>query len=210
MALLNEEVAARTREVLGGLVEPVRIRFFAEPECHLCGHVAELLAELGALSPQLRIETRDFRADRELAAALGVRRVPAMLLGRAAEERAPVRFYGLPSGLEFGAFLRTLVALSTGLRTAGVDAAAVAGIARERTVKVFVLAGCPRCPEAVSLCASVAAESPKVTVEVIEAAAFPDLVTRYRVGVTPKIVIDDAVEIVERITPADLLAKLAG
>ena len=44
-----------------------------------------------------------------------------------------MRYYGLPAGHEFGAFLRALLALSTGAGMAGVDAAAVASITGRRS-----------------------------------------------------------------------------
>ena len=60
----------------------------------------------------------------------------------------------------------------------------------------------------VYLCNSIAAASPKVTSEIIESDAFPDLVKRYKVGMTPTIVINDTVNVTEHQTPADLIAKI--
>jgi len=140
MPLLNEKVTAETRRILAELREPVRMTCFTQDGCHSCGHVVDLAGEVAALSPQLRLEIRDFVADATEAARLGVSRVPALALSRAGEERAPVRYHGLPAGHEFGAFLRTLILLSTGRGMPGVDASAVAPIARPAGLKIFVLA----------------------------------------------------------------------
>jgi glutaredoxin-like protein len=210
MPLLNEKVTAETRQILAGLRDPVRMTCFTQAECHSCGHVVELAGEVAALSPHLRLVTMDFVAAAAEASRLGVHRVPALVLAREGEERAPVRYYGLPAGHEFGAFLRTLILLSTGSGMPGVDAAAVAPIVGPRGLKVFVLAACPRCPEMVYLCNSIAVFSPLVTVDVIDANAFPDLVSRFKVGAVPKVVIDDTVEVLDVVPAAALIAKIAA
>ena len=209
MPLLNEKVTAETRQILTELRDPVRMTCFTQAECHSCGHVVELAGEVAALSPHLRLETKDFVSAAPEAARLGVPRVPALVLSREGEERAPVRYYGLPAGHEFGAFLRTLVLLSTGRGMPGVDAAAVAPIARPARLKVFVLASCPRCPEMVYLCSSIAAFSPLVTVDVIDANAFPDLVSRFKVGSVPKVIIDETVDVLDIVPAAALIEKIA-
>jgi glutaredoxin-like protein len=210
MPLLNEKVAAETRQILTELRDPVRMTCFTQAECHSCGHVVELAGEVAALSQHLRLETKDLIAAAAEASRLGVSRVPALVLSREGETRAPVRYYGLPAGHEFGAFLRTLVLLSTGRGMPGVDAAAVAPIVRAVGLKVFVLASCPRCPEMVYLCNSIAAASPLVTVDVVDANAFPDLVSRFKVGAVPKVIIDETAEVPDVVSAAALIEKIVA
>ena len=62
----------------------------------------------------------------------------------------------------------------------------------------------------VYLCGSLAAASPKVTAEIFEATAFADLVSRHRVGSTPKVVVNDTVDLGEPYTPAAFIAALAS
>jgi glutaredoxin-like protein len=209
MPLLNEQVVAETRRILAELRDPVRLSCFTQAECHSCGQVVTLAGEVAALSPLLRLEMRDYVADAAEAARLGVVRVPSLALSREGEERAPVRYSGLPAGHEFGAFLRTLILLSTGRGLPGVDAAAVAPIVRPAGLKVFVLASCPRCPEMVYLCNCIAAAGPLVTVEVIDANAFPDLASRFKVGAVPKVLIDETVEVLDVVSAAVLIEKIA-
>ena len=210
MALLNENVTAETRRILGEMRGLVRMTCFTQAECHGCTHLVDLAGEVAALSPQLRLDVLDVLAAAPAAARLGVTRVPALALRRDQEERVPVRYSGLPAGHEFGAFLRTLILLSTGRGMPGVDAAAVAPIARPAELKVFVLAACPRCPEMVYLCNSIAAASPLVTVDVIDAGAFPELVSRYQVGQVPKVLINDATEVLDVVPAATLIAKIVA
>jgi alkyl hydroperoxide reductase subunit AhpF len=140
MPLLNEKVTAETSRILAGLREPVRMTCFTEAQCHACIHLVDLAGEVAALSPRLRLDVRDMLASGPEAARLGVERVPGLALARDGEARTPVRYSGLPAGHEFGVFLRTLLALSTGRGMPGVDAAAVAPITRPARLKAFVLA----------------------------------------------------------------------
>ena len=62
----------------------------------------------------------------------------------------------------------------------------------------------------VYLCNSLAAASPLVTVEVIDANAFPDLVSRFKVGAVPKVLINETVEVLDVVPAAALIAKIAA
>ena len=72
----------------------------------------DLARELTDLSPKLKLEVLDFRGDgADAAAALGVDRVPALILGDDdAGDR--IRFYGTPVGNEFGTIIEALEGLS--------------------------------------------------------------------------------------------------
>ena len=62
----------------------------------------------------------------------------------------------------------------------------------------------------VYLCSSIAAFSPLVTVDVIDANAFPDLVSRFKVGAVPKVIIDETAEVPDVVSAAALIAKIAA
>src|SRR4051812_28981036 len=102
MTLIDEEVAQQLTQELQQLVHPVRLAVFsqalADPESE---QVRRLVEELAALNPQLRAEPYNFVLDQEKAAALGIKRIPAIaVMGE--ETDYGIRFYGLPSGYEFG------------------------------------------------------------------------------------------------------------
>jgi alkyl hydroperoxide reductase subunit AhpF len=210
MPLLNEKVSAETREILRALRDPLRLTCFTQAGCDGCGHVEALAGELAALSPLVKIEVKDFAAAPQEAARLGVSRVPALALAREGEARAPVRYYGLPAGQEFGAFLSVLVALSTGRAAAGVDAAAVAPIVRPSRLMVFVLPDCPRCPEMAYRCASLGIASPLVETDIVDANAFPALAKRFTVGVVPKVIVNETLELLDVVAVPELIAQVAA
>ena len=62
----------------------------------------------------------------------------------------------------------------------------------------------------VYLCNSIAFLNPSITTEIIEASEFPDLVARHVVGVTPKVVVNDTVEVVDLVPAAELIAKITA
>jgi predicted thioredoxin/glutaredoxin len=62
----------------------------------------------------------------------------------------------------------------------------------------------------VYLCNSIAVASPLVTVDVIDANAFPDLVSRFKVGAVPKVLINETVEVLDVVPAAVLIEKIAA
>ena len=93
-----------TQRNIGGLFIPGR-------ECKSCGPTQELLEEISALSPRVKLDTIDFYSDPEEARARGIEKIPAVVLGPNWGEN--VRFYGLPSGHEFPVLLDSLVGVSS-------------------------------------------------------------------------------------------------
>lgn len=62
----------------------------------------------------------------------------------------------------------------------------------------------------VYLCNSIAAANPLVTAEIVDSAVFPELVAQFKVGVVPKVLINDAVEILDVVPAAELIAKIVA
>lgn len=114
MPLISEDVAAQLREEFKALEHPVRLAVFsqalADPQSE---QVKRLVEELGALDPKLTTETYNFVLDKEKAEALSIQRIPAVaVLG--ADEDHGVRFYGMPSGYEFGTLIDAILDVSRG------------------------------------------------------------------------------------------------
>ena len=114
MALLRDEVTAQLKTVFEQLKNPVRLAVFsqamADPESE---QVRRLMEELASVHDLLTAEPVNFVLDRERVEALGIVRTPAVaVLG--AEKDYGVRFYGLPSGYEFGTLVDAIVDVSSG------------------------------------------------------------------------------------------------
>lgn len=200
MAMLNTHQADQVRRRLRSeLVEGVHLRLFvnttgglvvADGDCETCGPTQNLLEEVTALDPRLRLSVHSVASDPVTPQALGIDYLPAVLIGRDGESN--LRYYGIPSGYEFAAFLDDVIAVSRG--ESGLSAetkAALAGLTRDVHLQVFVTPTCPYCPKASRLAHAFAQESPRVRADVIEALEFPHLAARYGVYGVPRTVVNE-------------------
>jgi alkyl hydroperoxide reductase subunit AhpF len=114
MALLTEDVVEQLKEEFAKLVNPVRLVVFsqalADPESE---QVKLLVEELAALDPKLSVEAVNFILDKQRGESLGIARTPAIaILG--ADKDYGMRFYGLPTGYEFGTLVDAILLVSGG------------------------------------------------------------------------------------------------
>jgi alkyl hydroperoxide reductase subunit AhpF len=114
MALIRDEVVQQLREEFAGIVNPVRLAVFsqalADPESE---QVKRLMEELAAIEPRLTVESHNFVLDTARVQELGMRRTPGIaILGQ--DKDYGVRFYGLPSGYEFGTLIEAVLDVSSG------------------------------------------------------------------------------------------------
>jgi len=114
MSLISDEVSAQLKQEFQGLVNPVRLVVFsqalADPES---AQVKRLVEELAALDPRLSAETANFVLDKDKVDALGIARIPAVAIGGADKDYG-IRFYGMPSGYEFGTLVEAILDVSLG------------------------------------------------------------------------------------------------
>jgi alkyl hydroperoxide reductase subunit AhpF len=138
MPLITEDVAAQLKAEFAQLSGPVRLVVFsqalADPESE---QVKRLVEELAALEPKITAESCNFVLDKERVEALGIKRIPAIaVLG--AEKDYGIRFYGLPSGYEFGTLIDAILDVSTGQSGLGeATRAALAEVKASVHIQVF-------------------------------------------------------------------------
>ena len=206
MRFIPETEAEALRAHLNKRLEaPVTVDLFIEsksailvpgqPECELCEETRALLVDVASLSEQIILKVHDVRSESALAREMRVSRVPTLVLRGAA--RGVVRYLGIPAGLEFGTLLEDLVAVSRGTTTLGNDSRTkLATLNKPMHVQVFVTPTCPYCPKVASLAHQAAVESAHIISDVVEIGEFPDLAAQYHVRGVPKVVMNDAVELV--------------
>jgi alkyl hydroperoxide reductase subunit AhpF len=115
MALIRDEVAQQLRQEFASLVNPVRLAVFsqalADPESE---QVKRLMEELTAIEPRIALESCNFVLDTARVEELGIRRTPGVaVMGQ--DKDYGVRFYGLPSGYEFGTLIDAILDVSAGV-----------------------------------------------------------------------------------------------
>jgi alkyl hydroperoxide reductase subunit AhpF len=75
--------------------------------------VKQIVGEVAAISPRLKVEHIDAAADADRAEKLAGTRMPAIVFG-AASARGQLRYYGLPAGYEMSTLVATVMDLGSG------------------------------------------------------------------------------------------------
>lgn len=103
------------------LVDPVKISYFTQHQsplavpsnvCMYCRETGELLEEVASLSDSITVETFDLLKDTEIAAQMGVDKIPAVVIS--GKNRGKIRYFGIPSGYEFSSLIEVIKDVSAG------------------------------------------------------------------------------------------------
>ncbi len=114
MPMLTEDVAGQLKEEFANLANPVRLAVFSQALSDPGSEqVKRLVEEVAGLSDKLSVESYNFVLDTEKVASLGIARIPAIaVLGETTDPG--IRFYGMPSGYEFGSLIDAVLDVSKG------------------------------------------------------------------------------------------------
>jgi alkyl hydroperoxide reductase subunit AhpF len=141
LALLTEDVVTQLKQEFQALQQPVRLavafQALQDPESEV---VRRLLEELAAIDARLSVEAVNFVLDTDRVTALGFTRTPAIAVlgGADGAQDHGIRFYGLPSGYEFGSLIDAILLVSRGESGLGEETkAALQGLTRPVHVQVF-------------------------------------------------------------------------
>lgn len=194
MPLIDDRTRKTVEEEFKRLQHPVKLIFFSqEMECGYCKDAHEMLAELTALNKLVSLQLYDLVRDKDEVKKYGIERIPALVI-LAGDVDFGFRYYGLPTGYEFGALINMIVVASR--RDSSLTPKVreeLKKIINDLEIKIFVIPTCPHCPTAAYAAGKFAFENRNIRVNVIEAVEFPHLVQKYAVMATPKIVINDTV-----------------
>ena len=211
MAILSDQNRSDVEEVFAEMDETVTAHVFVDDACEYCDETIELNEELEELTDKYTVEIHEI--DSETAAEWDAGKygnAPVTVLTDG--EIRGVRYYGIPSGQEFGAYVRDIVAVSTG--ESGLDEdikAELAEIDEAVNIKVFVTLTCPHCPQAVETAHKFAIENPNITSEMIESQEFMDLSQQFGVRGVPQVnVNDEAAQFTGAQPPRQFLEQVKG
>lgn len=204
MAFIDENLRTDVMNVVSRLGGEVSLILFTEKDnCTYCDDTKELLGEIVAISDNLNLEIRDIDTDREVAEHFGVDKAPGLVV--MGEKDHGIRFYGIPSGFEFGTLLEVIRLVSN-------DDPELDETVREKLEKldgpvhlqVFVTPTCPYCPASVVAAHKLAMASDMVTGDMVEATEFPELSQRHMVMSVPRTIVNDG-EGIDGAVPEDHL-----
>lgn len=218
MAYLSDRDREYLRKTLDELPRRVKLLVFSEPQskllipgkepCQYCQVVEEIVEELCSLSDKLE---KTVYTDREAPefATYRIDKVPALVLLDEDGTDYGIRFYGLPSGYEFGTLIEDITDLAHGkTRLSEQTRQALQGLTRPVHIQVFVTPTCPYCPRAVRLAHQMAMESPQIRADMIEANEFAELSNKYGVYGVPKTVINEVEEVEGAVPEATFLSHV--
>jgi alkyl hydroperoxide reductase subunit AhpF len=137
MALLSERDAKDVRTQLATLTGPITlINFTQELACQYCRETEMLLKEVAAFSDKISLEVYNFQLDKAQVAQYRVDKVPATVVAGAKDYG--IRFYGIPLGYEFSAFLAAIKDVSRAATDLGAESrAALAELVQPVHLQVF-------------------------------------------------------------------------
>lgn len=197
--LIQEKDRKVIREMFAeGLQGPVKLVVFTEgvlqlsgaAPCPYCKQTVQLVEEVAGLSDQLSVEVVNFYTDKEKVAEYGIARIPAVAIVGA--EDYGVRYYGIPAGYEFTAFIEDIMDVSKGTTDLAPETKEMlARIDKPMHIQVFVTPTCPYCPPAVRFAHKLAIENPNIKADMVESQEFPELASHYNVFGVPRTVINE-------------------
>jgi glutaredoxin-like protein len=198
MALLDEDNRRRLREIfIRDLKNPVDIIVFTdEADCRFCKETLQIAQEISGLNPDILVKHYPYERSMSEAEKYRLKLFPATIIA-SPEKDYGIRFFGIPSGYEFETYVKDILMVSNGrtmLRDSTKDF--IKSLKEPLNIKVFVTPTCPYCPTMVFYAHQFAFESDMITGEMIEAMEFPELAEKYNVTGVPKLIVNDAHELV--------------
>ncbi len=206
MAFINEQNRKTLQKEFEALMQPVKLVVFTtELDCDYCRETKQLLEELASISDKLTVETYDLQVDREKATQFQIDKAPAIIVMNGKDYG--VRYYGIPSGYEFGSLIEDILDVSRGDSGLSPELkATLAQITQPVHFQVFVTPTCPYCPVAVRTAHRLAMENDLIRADMVEATEFPELSNRYNVMAVPRVVINEEHYFEGALPEADFLA----
>lgn len=162
-------------------------------ECQYCKTISQLYKEISGITDKISLEElyiedlpKDFIEEYNIIEA------PVVIIkGR---NKGLIKFYGIPSGMEFPSFIESIVKISNGeVDLPDEVISKVKSIDMKVNIKIFVTPSCPYCPKMVSTGFMFSILNENIEVEAFESIEFPDIAEKYDVHAVPKIVINDKV-----------------
>ena len=209
--MFNEDLSRQVKEIFADMPEEVTIALFIDNGgCESCVETKGFMEEVADLGEKINLEVHDINKDAGLAAQYNVVMVPSIVLLDRHKAYHGVKFNGIPAGHEINSFIPAL------LETSGLASDVpeplknqIESIKKDINIKVFVTLSCPHCSGAVQKAHKLAMMNPNIDAEMVEAQTFSTLSSKHNVSGVPKIVINDAYELVGNQPIDAFLAEIA-
>ncbi|NHJ01689.1 MAG: glutaredoxin [Candidatus Heimdallarchaeota archaeon] len=206
---IEEKILNEIKQMFGELTSNVTLHMFTNKNhCLLCNETLSLAEQVANQSDKINLEHCECSLDNEKAKKWKIERHPAIVVEGLG--KGVIRFYGIPSGYEFGSLIESIIMAGTD-RPSDLDPEIIAEIQEiEKSVhlQVFVTPTCPYCPRAVLNAFKFAMLNENITADMVEATEFQELSMKYQIQGVPKTVINDKWNVVGAVPESMLLSKV--
>ncbi|MYD51141.1 MAG: hypothetical protein F4W93_06605 [Dehalococcoidia bacterium] len=176
-------------------------------ECAACGPVQELLEEVVGLSPKLTLETVDYYTNQVDARERGIARIPGFTVGR--QDNSRMRYFGMPTQRQMPVLVSALVRAAERSSPLKLETRRrIRRLGEDAHIQIFVTQDSEHCGDTAMAALAMAAESPKVTADVIEMGTFPNLIDLHKIRGVPATVINGRVSFTGAMSEALLLKQV--
>ena len=215
--LIQEQQRSQLKRIFRkDLKDDVEMRLFTQRpspitvpgrECRYCVETQQMLEELVALSPKLRLEVVDIFAQPELAKDEDIVRVPALAFGP--KGKAKLRFFGIPGGYQLSVIVEDIKTMSRGVSPLRMDTRkGLREINQPVHIQVFVTPADTASPPIARLAHALAIENEKITADIIEIEEFPALVQQYGIRSVPMTIVNEITTITGLTSEQEFVDKI--
>lgn len=176
--------------------------------CQYCGMIRQLYEELSSDSDKIEFVEYYLEDDiKYFRETYNIKAAPVVVLQGL--NKGGIKFYGIPSGMEFPSFIEAIVRISRGETDLSRSLEEeIKGIDKYINIQVFVTPSCPYCPKMVSSSYLFAMLNENIDSEAWEVIEFPFISEKYNVSAVPKIVINNIVSWEGLVPPEYLLHNI--
>jgi len=206
--LISDQEKDAIKKKFTALLNDVELAIFTqENECQFCKEARDIVLQLGAMSPKIKTKVYDFVENGDEATKYNIKKIPAIaIIGK---NDYGIRYYGVPAGYEFTAFIDDIIDVSKGTTSLSENIKKkLADIKKPVHLQVFVSPTCPYCPKAARIAHQFAIENEFIRADVIEMTEFPYLVQRYSVMSVPHVVINEDTSFVGAQPPEVIIEQI--
>ena len=206
---IEDKILNEIKSMFQNIESEVTLHMFTRKDhCLLCNETLSLVEQVAAQSDKVVLEHCECDIDSEKAQKWKIERHPAIVVE--GQGKGLIRFYGIPSGYEFGSLIESIIMSS---KTDGVDLDSdlieeIQAIDRPLHLQVFVTPTCPYCPAAVLTAFKLAMLNENIIADMVEATEFQELSMKYHVQGVPKTVINDDWDVVGGVPAQTLMTKV--
>ena len=206
---IETKILNEVKEMFSDLTSEVTLHMFTKSgHCLLCNETLSLANQVAKQSDKIKLDHCECDITSEKAQKWKIERHPAIVVE--GKGKGLVRFYGIPSGYEFGSLIETILLAGQEDRIK-LDPSVkeeVEKLEKPVHLQVFVTPTCPYCPRAVLTAFQFAMLNTNIIADMIEATEFQELSMKYRVQGVPKTVVNDDWDIVGAVPERMLLEKV--